>query len=295
MLRELRFSQHCWWGFETSEICHHVTDPVVHNISKDYVPFIFNHTQYTSPISSSWTGYSWKWMWQHPLEHTNHSPCDTASHTRTPESLRNHMFEQGQNTVWEFTYYCFKPHVFFSWHTSRFTPLCCHLLLQTTRFTFCIYSSQNFIFISKVTELLIWNATTSLNKGHRQGQQQEESSFLRSALFWGITQHRVVILYRRFGTTYWSHLQGSRSPRRVYSLLFCDFLTLEDGTNTSSRNVSKGLPLDAALHPRRTQSSSASPQKPEIQVLSSLLPLRRLKEMNCHRLKEVELIKHVKY
>jgi hypothetical protein len=41
------------------------------------------------------------------------------------------------------------------------------------------------------------------------------SSILRSALFRGITQRRVVILYRRFGTTYLSHLRGSRSPRRV--------------------------------------------------------------------------------
>jgi hypothetical protein len=36
---------------------------------------------------------------------------------------------------------------------------------------------------------------------------------IRSALFWDITQRRVVILYQRFGTTYRSHLQGSRSPR----------------------------------------------------------------------------------
>jgi hypothetical protein len=36
--------------------------------------------------------------------------------------------------------------------------------------------------------------------------------YLRSALFWGITLRRGVILYRRFGTTYRSHLQGSRSP-----------------------------------------------------------------------------------
>jgi hypothetical protein len=30
---------------------------------------------------------------------------------------------------------------------------------------------------------------------------------IRSALFWDITQSRVVILYRRFRTTYPSHLQ----------------------------------------------------------------------------------------
>jgi hypothetical protein len=35
--------------------------------------------------------------------------------------------------------------------------------------------------------------------------------FTRSALFWDITQRRVVILYRHFGTTYRSHLQESRS------------------------------------------------------------------------------------
>jgi hypothetical protein len=33
---------------------------------------------------------------------------------------------------------------------------------------------------------------------------------MRSALFWDITQRRVVILYRRFGTTYWTHLIQSR-------------------------------------------------------------------------------------
>jgi hypothetical protein len=46
---------------------------------------------------------------------------------------------------------------------------------------------------------------------------------MRSELFWNITQRRVVTLYRRFGTTYRSHLQRSRSP------FIWDFLTLEDG------------------------------------------------------------------
>ena len=35
---------------------------------------------------------------------------------------------------------------------------------------------------------------------------------MTSALFWLITQRTVLIPYRRFGTTYQSHLQGSRSP-----------------------------------------------------------------------------------
>jgi hypothetical protein len=48
---------------------------------------------------------------------------------------------------------------------------------------------------------------------------------LRSALFWVITQPIVVIPYRRFGTTYLSHL----------------LLTLEDGADRLSRNACKEL------------------------------------------------------
>jgi hypothetical protein len=44
--------------------------------------------------------------------------------------------------------------------------------------------------------------------------QAAVAMLMRSAPFWGIVQRRVVILYRRFGTTYWSRLQGS-SPRRL--------------------------------------------------------------------------------
>jgi len=57
----------------------------------------------------------------------------------------------------------------------------------------------------------------------------------RTALFWVITQRVVVISYRRFGTTYQSHPQGSRGP-----------LNPEDGTDKLSRNVGKKLPLLAA-------------------------------------------------
>jgi len=48
-----------------------------------------------------------------------------------------------------------------------------------------------------------------------------------SAFFWDITQHIVVISYRHFGTTYRSHIQGSRNPY---------FLTFEGG-------IIEGFPL----------------------------------------------------
>jgi hypothetical protein len=41
------------------------------------------------------------------------------------------------------------------------------------------------------------------------------SKHLRTALYWAVTQRVVVIPYRRFGTTYRSHLQGSRIKERA--------------------------------------------------------------------------------
>ena len=53
------------------------------------------------------------------------------------------------------------------------------------------------------------------------------------ALFWAITQHVEVISYRRFGTTYRSYLQGSRTG----------FLSPEYRADGLSRKVGKKLPL----------------------------------------------------
>jgi len=50
---------------------------------------------------------------------------------------------------------------------------------------------------------------------------------LRSMLFWDVRQHRLAVIYRRFGTNFRHHLQESSIPRR----------TLEDVIDTLSRNV----------------------------------------------------------
>ena len=55
--------------------------------------------------------------------------------------------------------------------------------------------------------------------------------YLRSALFWDFTQHRNVVCYRRFGTTYRSRYE-SQAPR---------LLDLEDGKKRSSRIVGNKL------------------------------------------------------
>jgi hypothetical protein len=51
-------------------------------------------------------------------------------------------------------------------------------------------------------------------------------------------------IYRRFGTTCWSHIQG------------LSLLTLEYGTDRLSRNVVKYLPIYTAQYPRRTELSA---------------------------------------
>ena len=81
-----------------------------------------------------------------------------------------------------------------------------------------------------------------------------EISSLRTALFWFIVQRVVVIPYRRFGTTYRSHLQESR-----------------DGTERLSRNIGKELPLPDEQQPRRAQFSSTSWRKPKIAQIAACL------------------------
>jgi hypothetical protein len=65
--------------------------------------------------------------------------------------------------------------------------------------------------------------------------QASASKQMRSELFWDFRQRRMVIPYRRFGTTYQTRIQA-----------FLGVLTLEDGTDILSRNVGKKLPLYAA-------------------------------------------------
>jgi hypothetical protein len=40
--------------------------------------------------------------------------------------------------------------------------------------------------------------------------QASAAMLMKSAVFWSITRHRVVIVYRHFGTTYRSHHHGSK-------------------------------------------------------------------------------------
>jgi hypothetical protein len=59
----------------------------------------------------------------------------------------------------------------------------------------------------------------------------------------------LCLLIDMFTSTKYKNLEN---PHPLQCQWFgVDFLTLEDGTDTLSRNVSKGLPLNPALYPRR--------------------------------------------
>ena len=60
-------------------------------------------------------------------------------------------------------------------------------------------------------------------------------------LFCDFTQHRMVVPYRRLGTTYRSHLQGS-----------VDFLTVEYGTDRMSRNVGREFTIRRCVISQRS-------------------------------------------
>jgi hypothetical protein len=71
----------------------------------------------------------------------------------------------------------------------------------------------------------------------------KQTNILKSSLFWDVTQRRLVVSHRRFGTTYRSPLQGQSSPRRMLgtawyaAAFFLDCLTFEDGPYRLSWNV----------------------------------------------------------
>jgi hypothetical protein len=51
--------------------------------------------------------------------------------------------------------------------------------------------------------------------------QASAALWMRYSLFWEFTQRRLVVRYRRFGTTYRPHLAGSSIPRRMLGTLRC--------------------------------------------------------------------------
>jgi len=71
--------------------------------------------------------------------------------------------------------------------------------------------------------------------------QASAVKYIRTAVFWNITQPAVVIPYWRFGTTYRSYFQGSK--------VFC----LEDGADLLSRNFGMLLPIYYSYCNRRAQ------------------------------------------
>jgi len=64
---------------------------------------------------------------------------------------------------------------------------------------------------------------------------------MRSSLFWDVTQRRLVVIYRRFGTTCRSQLKELNFKGQTV-----DYLTLGDETERLSRDACIELPVYTA-------------------------------------------------
>jgi len=82
---------------------------------------------------------------------------------------------------------------------------------------------------------------------------------LRSARFWNFAQRRMVVSYRRFDTTYRLHITVStsrRKPEIAHSTTLSSFcLCPEDWGSVFLQTLGYYLPMNADLHPRRTEYS----------------------------------------
>jgi hypothetical protein len=83
----------------------------------------------------------------------------------------------------------------------------------------------------------------TFKKKYGQWFQVSAAMLMTSALFWDITQRRMIILYRRFGTTYRSHLPRSKSPRTQEKKTSWPLMM---GRIRCPENVGKLLSLDSA-------------------------------------------------
>jgi hypothetical protein len=54
--------------------------------------------------------------------------------------------------------------------------------------------------------------------------QASSAMLMKSVVFWDVTRRRVVIVYRRFRTTYWSHLHATRVRLRKNHTVYVNTL-----------------------------------------------------------------------
>ena len=60
-------------------------------------------------------------------------------------------------------------------------------------------------------QLIRWSRNSPQSVDFERLTKPRTPKYWKYAVFWGIMLRRVVIVYRRFGTTYRSHIQGSTS------------------------------------------------------------------------------------
>jgi len=103
-----------------------------------------------------------------------------------------------------------------------------------------------------------WRTTDAYSGSYNAWFQVSAALLIRYSLFWHITRCRLVVIYRRFGTFYKSHRQGSS----------LDCLTLEDEptdvpemSTSNCQSTPRNVPEERIFHGYSSYTNSRSDRK----------------------------------
>ena len=88
VVRDLKFSEHCWRGFESSGMWRRVAAWFLRVVSKDRVASNFNGTQ----SMKNWTDHPWRWGRQYRPKRRKPLTQQHSSNPRRPEASSNFYY-----------------------------------------------------------------------------------------------------------------------------------------------------------------------------------------------------------
>jgi hypothetical protein len=102
--------------------------------------------------------------------------------------------------------------------------------------------------------------------------------WVRSSLFWDITQCRLVILYRRFGTTYRSHLQGTEVQEESLPTFRSNLSVPSSKDKKSKKKAFRRFEAIYRSHLRRTRSPRRKPSDVLKQFIGPIFEGQKVQE-----------------
>jgi hypothetical protein len=114
---------------------------------------------------------------------------------------------------------------------------------------------------------------------------RNEDILMRSSLLWNVMLRRLAVSYRRFGTTYRSHLQGSSCPKTAWRLKMGPTCCPETSVN-SYKSTQRNIPEERSSHlPRggslKSRTVNAWILYPKIFICIGILAFSRGRMLRC--------------